>query len=164
MKSEEGDYRQNAYAPVAQLDRALAFGARRCRFNSCQAHENLRVSPMKKRLLLLFFLILGGCATGNIKQEPVIERGQVVEVIIKPAGARIEMNGKPLGIAPGKFSVIRRPNRYGFLPRMTITALPLEGAKGQYVQTQVFDGYTSTPEAIYFDMSLPPPLPKIEGD
>ncbi|HTZ11395.1 MAG TPA: hypothetical protein VMD04_03335 [Candidatus Margulisiibacteriota bacterium] len=93
----------------------------------------------------------------------MVEQGQEVRVVIKSGEARIEMNGKPLGMAPGKFSVIRRQNRYGFLPRMTITAIPLEGAKGEYVQTQVFDGYTSTPEVIYFDMSLAPELPKIEG-
>ncbi len=98
----------------------------------------------------------------GINQEYVIGQGQAVEVVTNPAGAKIELNGKLLGVAPGKFSVIRKPNRYGFLPRMTITAIPPEGVKGQYVQTKLFDGYTSTPEKIYFDMSLPPPLPRIE--
>jgi hypothetical protein len=99
----------------------------------------------------------------DLNQERIIEQGQAIEVVSNPAGARIELNGKLLGGAPGKFYVIRKPNRYGFLPRMTITAIPPEGVKGQYPQTKVFDGYTSTPEKIYFDMSLPPPLPRIEG-
>ncbi len=98
----------------------------------------------------------------GINQEYIIEQGQAVEVVTNPAGAKIELNGKPLGVAPGKFYVVRKPNRYGFLPRMTITAIPAEGVTGQYVQTKVFDGYTSTPEKIYFDMSLPEPLPRIE--
>ena len=97
-----------------------------------------------------------------LNQEYVMEHGQEVEVVTEPAGARIELNGKPLGVAPGKFHIIRKPNRYGFLPRMTITAIPAQGVKGQYVQTKVFDGYTPTPGKIYFDMSSPPPLPRIE--
>jgi hypothetical protein len=99
----------------------------------------------------------------GINQEYIIEQGQEVGVVSNPMGAKIELNGKLLGVAPGKFYVIRKPNRYGFLPRMTITAIPPEGAKGQYVQTKVFDGYTPTPKKIYFDMSLPAPLPRIEG-
>jgi hypothetical protein len=98
----------------------------------------------------------------GINQEYVIEHGQAVEVVTNPAGAKIELDGKLLGVAPGKFYVIRKPNRYGFLPRMTIAAIPPEGVKGQYAQTKLFDGYTPTPEKIYFDMSLPPPLPRIE--
>ena len=160
---------------------------------------------MKRSWLLFFFLILGGCATGQvvtpvnvpgqvipensapvpvivvpalpkiepqsaqpavskdgINQEYIIEQGQAVEVVTNPAGAKIELDGKLLGVAPGKFYVIRKPNRYGFLPRMTITAIPPEAVKGQYVQTKVFDGYTPTPERIYFDMSLPASLPRIE--
>jgi len=98
----------------------------------------------------------------NLNQEYIIEQGQAVEVVTNPAGAKIELDGKLLGVAPGKFYVIRKPNRYGFLPRMTITAIPPEGTKGQYVQTKLFDGYTPTPEKISFDMSSPPPLPRIE--
>jgi hypothetical protein len=98
----------------------------------------------------------------DFSQEYLKEHGQAVEVVTEPAGVKIELNGKPLGEAPGTFYMIRKPNRYGFLPRMTITAIPPEGSDGLYTQTRVFDGYTSTPERIYFDMTVPPSLPRIE--
>jgi hypothetical protein len=100
----------------------------------------------------------------NLSQEFIKGKGQEVEVVTNPPGARIEMNGKFLGTAPGKFFVIREPNRYGFLPRMTITAIPSNESRGEYVQSKLFDGYTSTPEKIYFDMSRPSPLPGLEGE
>jgi len=100
----------------------------------------------------------------SLSQSIIQEQGQMVEVTSSPPGARIEMNEKLLGTAPGKFYVLRKPNRYGFLPRMTITATPPEPVKGQYVQTKVFDGYTETPDKINFNMSSLPPLPRIEGN
>lgn len=103
-------------------------------------------------------------AQDELNQEIIQQQGQPIEVVSDPAGASIEMNGKSLGVAPGTFFVIRQPNRYGFLPRMTITATPAEGARGQYVQTKVYDGYTETPARIFFNMSETPPIPKIEGD
>ena len=99
---------------------------------------------------------------GDFNEEYVKEHGQAVEVVTDPAGAKIELNGEPLGVTPGTFYMIRKPNQYGFLPRMTIKAIPPEGAEGLYEQTKIFDGYTDTPEKIYFDMSLPPPLPRLE--
>jgi len=99
---------------------------------------------------------------GELSQEYVLEHGQAVDVVTDPAGAKIELNGKPLGVSPGTFHMIRKPNQYGFLPRMTIKAIPPQGSEGLHVQTKVFDGYTPTPEKLYFDMSSPPPLPSLE--
>lgn len=96
--------------------------------------------------------------------EAIKEQGQQVEVISNPPGATIALNDKVLGVAPGKFFVVRKPNRYGFLPRMTITATPPAGAQGQHAQSKLFDGYTQTPEMILFDMRKPAPIPRIEGE
>ena len=92
------------------------------------------------------------------------EQGHQVMVVTNPTGATISVDGKILGVAPGKISVIRNPNRYGFLPRMTVTATPAKGAKGQYMQSKLFNGYTQTPDLIMFDMTKPQPIPMIEGE
>lgn len=105
-------------------------------------------------------------APAVILSQPPAAAGesQTIEVTSTPAGAKITLNDKPVGVTPGKFSIIRKANRHGFLPRMTITAEPAVPSKNIYAQTRIYDGYTETPAKIEFDMSKPPPLPMIDGE
>lgn len=101
---------------------------------------------------------------GNLTDVQIKELGQAIHVITEPPGASIEVNGKVLdGVSPGRFFAIRKPNKYGYLPRLTIVVRPPEGSVGLYPQKKLFDGYTAAPDEINFNMSVPPPLPMIDG-
>lgn len=102
-------------------------------------------------------------AQGNFTDDQIKEQGQAIHVTTDPPGATIEVNGKTLGLSPGKFFVIRKPNKYGYLPRLTIVVIPPEGSKGLYTQKKLFDGYTIAPDEVHFNLSTPPPLPMIDG-
>ena len=98
-----------AYAPVAQLDRALAFGARRCRFDSCQAR--LAHAALKGIQALFFIILFFIGAAETFAEEPPARRA----VCFKDSCFRVETAEDRLRQEKGLMFVDSLPEDSGML-------------------------------------------------
>ncbi|GEM_PF-5988409 len=128
--------------------------------------------------LLTLLLYSPSFAMGESLHKPADESSQqylysseeVVDIISKPSGARIEIQNDDIGKTPLKIKLrkFREKKEYtsGYYNDnwfynganagtfLTITAYPVKG--GQYTQFKILDSTVATPKRIFFDMNLMP--------